>query len=144
MNRQTTINDDQLVFRTKGMEMAQALRFAKCLANNPKFSEVWIIPRSDGSAYVAYKPTNEMRQIAIAREFQHKRETTAQTESGGYQWTPRATGIYACYNPKSGNTYTCSASHCTCADFQSRGFRLCLPCKHILALRNMLAEVNHV
>lgn len=139
-----TILSHQPSYRTRLTTLPAAARFARMLANNSRFTGVEIVrsrqARSEVACwFVAYQPASEARQAALIEKQGERDQAKADEEGADYEITRDAQG-YQVRNPRSGESYRCSESHCTCGQWEHRLRKMpAAACKHMRALRSRVA-----
>jgi hypothetical protein len=125
-------------YRTKPLEENRARGFAKCLAANPSFTQVEVIPsRSPGKFSVVWHPASESRQADLIQHQVDARTQRAMEEGSDYLVCRDLDGgrqFFHVYNPKSGETHGTTPTHCTCGDWEHRASKLGVPCKHQISV----------
>lgn len=137
--KETITEGGQVVYRTRLLrDEALALRFARCLTANGRFDAVEVVAsaRAKGEGwFVQFHPASERASAALLSHQREARERRAQAEGDQYKFFHDAvTGETWCWSA-SGNVYQTDESACSCPDFQHRGSKAGVPCKHMLALR---------
>ena len=84
--------------------------------------------------FVQFHPVSERTSAALRDRQCQARERRAQAEGDQYKFFhDAATGETRCWSA-SGNVYQTDESACSCPDFQHRGSKAGVRCKHMLAL----------
>ena len=135
-----TISVNGVQFRTKLMDQTSALRFAKCLHANPRFTGV-VVEESRQAKHperrwiVVFHPANGDRLVEMHREVQDSRAKRAEEQAGSYAFIRDDSGrFFHCFNTVSGEVYETTEHNCTCPDWQYRCRCAQLSCKHQLML----------
>lgn len=135
-------------FRTKLMPEGAALRFAKCLRANARFTGVLVYESDRAKSpvrrhFVIYHPTSAARCEAILQREQDGRTVRALTEGQGYTFVLDKDGgrpFYWCLSA-SGEVYETTRESCACPDYEYRCRLAGVHCKHIVALNAGVGRV---
>jgi hypothetical protein len=137
-----------ITYRSKCLPEPKAVQFAKCVAANPRFTEVAIEKsgraKSASCWFVTFKPVSEERQAAMFACQQTSREERALSEGSAYVWALDKDGGRAFWwlMSASGEVYELDIQgrSCSCPDYTYRCQGAGLECKHIQALRQGLGR----
>lgn len=133
-----TLSRNGAHYRTKLMFAHAAIRFAKCLRANERFTgvSVCVSERSPGKCYVSFLPASDPSGQRILDRQQGTREARAAVHGHEYEFVPEEQGRYCyCLNVLSGEVYETDEHHCTCPDWEFRCRAAGIQCKHIVMLR---------
>lgn len=133
--------DGQVYYRTRSLSRPRAFSFAKCVDANSRFTNVSVVQATSGAGWhVVYQPASQMARHRLYLVEYRARELRAAVEGADYRFSfSGAAGrpAYRCLS-KSGATYHVTPCSCSCPDFQKRGIRSGIPCKHRQALQMQL------
>ena len=122
---------------------ARAEAFCRCLTANARFQAASVAQSNQGSGwFVQYQPSSASRRADLYYQQYRQRELKAKTESPCYTFdlctTHPANPFYRCLSV-SGEVYDVTEKTCSCPDWQHRGRKSGLPCKHIQAYHTAVA-----
>jgi len=125
--------------RTKPMERAQALRFARALEANPRFTNVSVAESRQAKApakrwVVWYQSSNPARRAAVRDREQTARQQRAEAEGSRYLWVLDTDHPFFHCLSTSGEVWEVTHASCSCPDATYRCKPAGLLCKHSLAL----------
>jgi hypothetical protein len=116
--------------------------FCRCLTANKRFRSVSVLRSTHGQGFVVqFQPASPSRAADLYHSQYRQRELKGQAEQPGYAWSLQVNGRHAWYLCQSlgGEVYEVTENTCTCPDWQFRGRRSGLPCKHIHAYARAVA-----
>lgn len=146
--------DGNCYFRTKLFRSeARADAFCKMVSANSRFTNASVIQsnRTEDGWFVQYQPANPARYADLYYSQYRQRELKGKGEGRCYEWDLQQRDgrvWYLCLST-SGETYEVTECSCTCPDWQFRGRKSGLPCKHqhayaVAVATNELAAIAEV
>lgn len=134
-----TISRAGVAYRTRGMELEAAARFARCLRANSRFQGVELREigraKSERKWFVSYIPANIARVVDMIRRQQDARAERASEQPFTFVEDRDSSQPFAwCHSHRTGETYEVSVFDCTCGDFRYRLEGTGVRCKHMIAL----------
>lgn len=135
--------DGNCYYRTRLLTLARAHSFCACLQANRRFKCVSVVESTHTAEmyFVQYQPSNQSRYADLYFEQYRQRELKGQTEGRCYDFHLHEVGgnlFYLCAST-SGETYEVTPESCSCPDYQYRGKKSGIPCKHIQAYHKQVA-----
>ena len=137
--------DGECYYRTKLLRsQRRAAAFCRMIAANPRrFQKADVVPSNQADGwFVQYQPSSAARRADLYYQQYRQRELKAKTEGPCYTFdlctTHPANPFYRCLSV-SGEVYEVTEKTCTCRDWQFRGKKSGLPCKHIQAYHAAVA-----
>jgi predicted nucleic acid-binding Zn finger protein len=134
--------DGECYYRTRPISRSRAFSFAKCLDANRRFTRVSVVRAISGSGWhVIYQPASQKARHRLYLVQYRARELRAAAEGAAYRFSLAVDAGFPVYRCRSasGRVYEVTQASCSCPDFQKRGQRSGVPCKHLHAYRSAVA-----